>query len=881
MVEYAGCRDVRARPDRDEIECIYDPGKTTLQLWVTHPRSSEASIFVDDRPVAGMPYWLKHESGQGYHVPLDTHAHEVTVRVPEAEPWALRLQDAGYLGPHYEAQRKAIVGQAKTLQERLRDRADERALDELGQLTDDTLSQGLLSLGLLIAGGTSFFAINNLEKPAFAQQLLENVAEGAGRYPEGDAMLEIYLGRALRMQGRQLDAIIRARRGSQIAMRLDQANLMVDGLTEYSMLLADLGYLEAAAHWRGVALRRGRAEVPEVISPLLEVTALVHLQLAKAGRRREDPKKYYEELLARSAPGGVKPWAPRFGSAHLGLAEVAMLERDPLEALSHLAAIDYARLPTWQHAQARELELHAHLTLGSPSRVIRSRIRALERRTARMLELGARWSAAVRRGHAHEFLGEADDARLAYEASEEFLDTLLPLAALGIGGQAVNARYDEGTQRLMSLLLRGPEPRAQEALCVARQAQARLGRLSLLKLELDGQTKESALSREIENYLGAKRAYEDLRRRASTLPADQLRRATKAARQQQRDIQQLALDLMSRRRDYDVRPRCEDLRAREPGELLLGLYPLGEDLIAFVSDDQGVTHHVLPLGVAVDPPSHHASLAELLFDPIEDRLERATQIRVLAGGDAGALPVHAIPWHDDTPLGLERPVVYGLELPFDSTTLPEVREPRAIVLDHARALGATAAANRAIEELVDLKYHVLHLSTQEPQVYDLRTLLPEIDHFFYAGHAYFTVNETSSDARELWPPYAGGAASEPSYLPLDEVARLEVADILMAGSGPSVVVLMGCATGVTDQRTSYGGQSLASAFIGAGARVAIASTRSVKAEQAFLLGEGLYRHLATLDVEGPGRWMQYGMRWAQDDERWQVTSFADYRVFVP
>lgn len=881
LVEYGGCTDVMGTLGGDEVECIYQPNKTELKLWVTHPRASEAEIFVDDRPVSPERHSLPHEPGQGFRFPLEDGARTVVVVVPQAEPWSLRLRDAPSLDPHLEDQRKVIEHRARKLQERLRDQRDEHALVELDRLIRYTLSKGLLSFALQIAVGTSYFTHSRLEKLAAAQQVFESLSRTAQRYPEGRAMLSIYLSRVLRLRGRQIDAAMAARSGSQTVMRIRNPQLLMDGLNEYSRVLANLGYFEAAAHWRSYALELGRNKVTREVSTLLEVTGSVNLLLKKAGQPHQDPRHHYDELRTRSGPDGARPSASVLAIAQLGLAEVAMLDDDPTRALAHLHAIDYEQLPERRHVTARDLELQAHLALGSARAVIESRLRSLEQMASRTLELNERWSAAVRRGQALEALGKPDDARRAYEASEALLDTLLPLAALGIGGQALVARHDEGTERLMSSLLRAPEPRAADALCVARRAQARLGRLSVLMNGLDAKTSQPALSRQIETYLRAKRDYEELLRRAATLPGDRLERANKAARQRQRDIQRLALTMLSRQHEHEVRPPCEQLRARDPGELLLGLFPVGDDLVVFASDDEGVTHHVLPRSRAMSLPGPDTILAQSLLGPVEDRIRRASSIRVLAGGDARTIPVHALPFERGSPLGLERPVVYGLELPVRPASRLRTIPARALVLGDERALGALEAVDTAADALWARDYHVESFTTAQGRGPEIRTQLPTIDHFFYAGHAYFTTDREPDDAQGLWPPYPGGAALEPSYLRLDEVAKLEVAEIPMLDPVPAVTVLMGCATGVDDPRTHTGGQSLATAFIAAGSSVVIASTRTVDAEQAFLLSEGLYHHLATLDVEGPGRWMQAAMQWAQDDERWQTVSFADYRVLVP
>ncbi|MEM9461067.1 MAG: CHAT domain-containing protein [Myxococcota bacterium] len=880
VVEYGGCMMTLVSIGGDNVECVYEPNKTELKVWVTHSRASEAKIFVDSDAVNPEGDSLEHEPGQGYRFVLHAGVRYVTVTVPGAESWSLRLRDVTTLDPRHDAQREAIVRQARLLQVRLHKHKDERALIELDRLIRYTLSRGLLSLALQIAAGTSYIATNNLEQYAVAQQILDSLATLAERYPEGRAMFSIYRGRVSRLRGRQIDAAMHTRSGSQVAMRLRNSRLQVEGLAEYAMVLANLGYFEAAGHWTNYALELCRKEVPQEISRFLEMVASTNLLLKKNGHPYQDPQSYYEELRTRSSPSDSRTQTLLLAIAHLGLAEIAILKDEPGKALRLLRQVDGQHLPHRWSVMTRDLELQAHLALDSPLHTLESKLRALEEVMPQTLDLEVQWRAAVHRGQTLEALNRPRDALLAYEASERILDVFLPLVTVGVDSQNVAIRYDEGTHRLISLLLQESEPRAKDALCIARRAQARLRRLSVLLNRPDVAMDQPELFQEIDAYLRAKREHEELLRKATILPVDSLRRASRVAQQQRRDFQEIALAVLSRQREHEVRPRCEELRARSPGELLLGLYPVGEDLVVFISDDEGVVHHVLRNRGATVSDWRNTALARSLLGPIEDRIPRASSIRVLAGGEARAIPVHALPFEEDSLLGLERPVVYSFEFPVRMSEL-STGPAHALVLGDTQALGAVGVADFVAEALLARDHNVDAFTTNENMGVEIRALLPVSNHFFYAGHAYFRSEHDPADVQRLWPPYPGGAALGPSYLPLDEVAHLEVADVLMLDRVPELAVLMGGATGVDDRRTHIGGQSLASAFVEAGSSVVIASTRTVNSQQAFLLSEGLYRHLLTLDAEGPGRWMQAAMRWVKNDDRWHAESFADYRVFVP
>ncbi|MCA9710732.1 MAG: CHAT domain-containing protein, partial [Myxococcales bacterium] len=188
-------------------------------------------------------------------------------------------------------------------------------------------------------------------------------------------------------------------------------------------------------------------------------------------------------------------------------------------------------------------------------------------------------------------------------------------------------------------------------------------------------------------------------------------------------------------------------------------------------------------------------------------------------------------------------------------------------------------------------------STKDAKSAEIRTRLPNAAYFVYVGHAHYSSDATVKRPTALpsapspappdpWPPQAGGATSQPSYLPLDDHgAQLRVADVSTSTPAPRVVVLLGCGTGTLEAGKRQGGQSLATAFLGAGADVAIASTRTVEAREAIALGRGLRHHLSSQSAADPGRWVQQAMQWARDerpgqDQDWSTESIADFRVFV-
>jgi len=880
-VEFGGCKTVLWELGADSITCVYSRD-SPLQLWVDHPDAELAGILIADRPIDANLRTLESESGAGFEVAIaDSGVTALQVAVPDAPRWTLRMLEDASLGEDLERARAGFRHEGGKIQERLR-AGDRTALESLDELLRNALSRGLLGDAVSFTPGASYFTTTVLEEPAAALQMLDALNDlTLRRFPHGHARLQIYRSQALRRLGHSLDATMAARDGSRIAMRLDDDKRLLGGLTEYSLLLAHLGYATAAARWSAEVLELGKSlDVAEPML-LLQMVAATHLLLERAGHAHADAQVYYEQIIELAKPGGESPHAATHAYSLITLASIAMLHRAPQRAMDYLDTLDETGLPTRLQAYALDVELLALVTIGASPKTLRSRLEALDALVARVTDTDMKLRATVRRAHVLENLGEDTDAEQAYQDAEQMLDLLIPLAALGIGAEGSFAQLGEGTDRYLSFLLRGPTPRITEALCVARQAHARLTRMSSLTQRLDGESR-SQIFRATSRYLESKEDYEDSLHDADTLPKDELELALRRTEWMSEQLERQAHEILSGGDAHYARPSCEQLTPRRPGEVLLSLYPLGDSLLVLTSSDLGDDYHRVDLPEPDDSGSLPLTLlAPALLGPIDEQLQHAQRIRVLASGSANAIPVHALSWNEQA-LILQKPVVYSLELP------PVDEEPddpsmirHAVVHSDAEAHedGAAAAADDGARRLDEHGFEVQRFDTASAQGADIRAALAGTEHFLYAGHAYFQSSADPVSADDQWPPYPGGSESEPSYLPLDAFARLEVADILMTQPAPDVAVLIGCATGVTDERTRHGGQSLATAFLSAGSRVAVASTRPIQSEQAWILAGALYEQLPEGRIE-PGRWMQHALQTARRHGL-REESIAYYRVFVP
>lgn len=883
-VEYGGCAMIATTTDH-EIECIYEPGQE-LRLWVTYAGIDDVHLEIDGQPWSATPYEKPEEPGRGYRGALIADdARQLLVRAPGEAPWLLRLRSSTRL---------------TTRERRVLERLDERVtalenplilgqvdvLREVRRLMDELRVRGLLSNSVDLALAASYHLVWRSGRLDLAEELLEHVRPSAERYPEGSAAWAIYHGHVLAQRGQLVEAAKAYRDGGRYAVRVGDAGLQIDALSAYALALAELGYFEAALRWGSQAIDQARAEgrLADQVAVMTTV-ARMSLQLREAGRTDQDPGPLLRETLelAAAAPddvdtGEVEP-------ARLWLAKLAFVDGDPGLALDHLRDLDPSRLSHDELVEAQDVRLVASIARGASAVEIEAELARLEDLAARVTSPGATWLATVRRGQVLERHGDLDGAEEAYEHGEDLLDDLIPLSFLGVQAEVAPARRLEGTQRLVSLLLRRGRP--EQAFCVLRQAQTRLGQLARLFPRLDPKAQET-LRPIVEEYFSAKRDQEALLRNAEERSTENRERARLEAARRQEELLRHALDILVTQGDYRARPSCEELSPRQEGELLLGLYPHHDRLLVLVQDDEGTTYRRLSNYRALTDSDDARWLGHVLLDPLEARLARAKRVRVLASGEAAAIDVHALPFGERL-LVEQIPVVYGLDLPPLAPRGYSSGRIDALVLEDELAEGTEAEASAVQAALEVGGTAVQRVRSGEWTADRLRKALSEVDHFHYAGHAYHGAGALrrplhivgkEDGLSHRWPPYPGGAAAEPSYIPLGRAERLDVQDILMMEEVPRTVVLMGCTTAARDERFAYGGFSLATAFLGAGAEAVVASTREIDGVEASLVGQGLYTEVGGRWLAEPGSWFMHAIQRARRAGL-PEGAVRDYRVLVP
>lgn len=881
-IEYGRCAMVNERSN-GAPECIYQPG-TKLRLWVVHPQADQATVTVNEQPWPASAYAKPEEPGQGFIVELsDRNAERLTIHIPDQEPWTLRLRAITRLTDPEQARLDALERELWALEAHLTlGRLDE--LPRLRELIARMLDQGLLSMAVETTLVTSYHLIHKPGRPDLAQALIEQLPE-LGRYPRGRAAASIYLGNALLARGRLVDAALVYRDGGRYAVRMDDPGLQIDALSMYARVLAELGFFEAAAYWgaRVLPLVREHGDVAARVDVLTTVGE-ANLRLREAGLVHDDPEPWFREAL------GVRDHEDRsvdlgeLDPARLGLAALAVLDGKPEAGGRHLEKIDTAKLTNDQLVDFHDLRLQALLArpAGSDTAAIHEALANLQLAAAEATSPDVRWRAKVREGVVLERAGELSPARIAYEQAEALLDRQLPLARLGLTAQIGSTDHTEGTQRLISVLL--AQGHASDALCVARRAQARRSRLALLFRRLDPRARQR-LRPLVKAYLEAKREYEGLMRDRDRLTVEELiDRASDEALRRRQSLENRALEILAADPEASsdsMRIDCDDLAPRAPGELLLALYPHFDDLLVFAQDDSGLAHWVLPSierGTSDDDTDDDMDrLAPQLLARLDGRLQHAKGLRISAVGSVSTLPIHALPWRG-RPLAVQIPVVYGLELPVVPPRTPTGSPYDALVIADPRVAGTDLETHAVTQILRDTGWAVTREKSTTWPAHVLRRALAEAEHFHYAGHASYGGGEQIRP----WPPYPSGAAVESSHILFGTKGRLDVHDVVMMEQVPRTVVLMGCNTGVQDERVARGGSSLAMGFVAAGSVAVIASTREVHTAEASLVGQGVYAQLArgAGAEEDPGAWLMHGLRWAQL-RGLSDRGVGDYRVLVP
>jgi tetratricopeptide (TPR) repeat protein len=655
------------------------------------------------------------------------------------------------------------------------------------------------------------------------------------------------------------DALRHYQRAAYLARRLGLLIDERDVQQMWGLLLDELGrHADARARFD----RAGELTGPETSdcerAELLTNRAISAMRTRASGEPAEDPKVLLEEVVRLNTVEGGCGNQESINRARLNLAREALDREDSEAARDALAAVS----PTLANLseRLRRLDLSARYELlNHRPRVALERWVELSEQAGDNLRAADRWSLEFGRAQAFESLGEIPEALTAYARAEAQLDAQLLNIAFDQGREYVALGRHRSARHYIDLLIR--EGLAPQALCAARRARARAtypidraGRLAAL-----APASRRVWDARIQQYRRLRRQLESERRDDWRLSHEALLRVAARRKIQTREIETLRNEALALLADATATTvRCRDLRAPDPGEVILLYHPVVDGWIGFAATSRGVTitrvasdalRHAL-----ATTPLDRARVSALLLAPFREVLERAEKIRVLPLQAVLDVPFHALPWpgatREDELVIDHAQVAYAVDLPQPAA--PGLTKGQALAHDRAReGVEHTRRAVVLADPRSNLE-HLLHELGEVDSILDARRWSVELLHAGNADNEALREVITSADHLH----YAGhglsdGLAGAGSFVTLAD-GHLGVGDILVLPRVPQSVVLAGCETGLTNAHTLAGGMSVARAFLAAGSASVIAASHEIDDELAAAISTELYEVLALeAQFDGP------------------------------
>lgn len=417
-----------------------------------------------------------------------------------------------------------------------------------------------------------------------------------------------------------------------------------------------------------------------------------------------------------------------------------------------------------------------------------------------------RLRAASGKAQSRRNLGETDAALEILREAEALLDEQSLQIPLQEGRETFMATRHAVVNLHVELLLE--KGRNEEALDLVRHARSRLLRQLERSQSLARLTQEQREEWEhlVAVYRERRAVLEERAKDAWTLPADQALRAEAATAAETEELKRIldqAFRLLPRER-----PRQEALPPRR-GELILAYHPLSHGWAGFAAVGRTVRRvHTFGLPDLSDLDR----LSESLLLPFQAEIEKAERIRILASGPLQGVDFHALPFGSDVLLR-KAPVVYGLDLEVPPAPATGRTRHALLVADTLGDLPYALDESREVAETLrsgPQPWTTDELEGAEASVEAVREHLDSADLLHYAGHGSFS-----------------GFGGWDSSLLLAEETRLTLGDLLL-DRVPAWVVLSACESGKSSTRAPVESLGLAQAFILAGSRAVVASTRPVK-----------------------------------------------------
>jgi hypothetical protein len=763
QVEYAGC------------EAVLLPGpvcrllpERELRLWTAAPPEAQIEIRIDGRRAEGEAEPVQDGERISLKIPPGAERVEMFVETREGRAsWSLSF----------------------------------------AELTEQEISRDLIR-GVIAATDRVFYDIES-GRLAAALKALDGIALPPKSPANAYFFVTYYRSLLAEREGDYRSALDEIAQAVEIAERgkLDGSQRVAE--QKQALLLRAVGRSRDAVRlFSRLSRTAGAADACET-GQLLNNQAWTALLAREAGESFEDPAPLLEKALA------TYETCPKFTPGKRANILINL-------ALAHLQE---GRLPQAKDflAQAHGIEprpplQHLLWSLDLEARIALEEDRAAEAlRRFEGLERLARETGSAD-GRLRAVFGQARSRRAAGDRTAA-LETLRQAEAL-IDEQSLQVPIHEGRetfvatrQAIVSLHIETllDEGLNAEAFGVARHARSRMLRQlersdRLASLAPDQRARWVRLLTEYQERRTAleerERAKDDWR-----LPEDRRRREQATSKSEAEAMKRL-LDQAFLVLGGSADPPGETLAPPGPGELILTWCPLSQGWVGFAADrDTLVVHRFdLPPGAML----FRGQLARLLLHPFRGAIEKAGRIRILPSGPLQRVDFHALPFAGDVLLAY-RPVVYGLDLSASSDPVEPSGRYALLVADPRDDLPGTLEETRTVRKVLEgssRPWITEELRSTEASAETVRGRVAAADLLHYAGHGIFS-----------------GPGGWESSLLLARETRLTLGDLLALERVPAWVVLSGCETGRSSAETPVESLGLAHAFLLAGSRAVIASTR--------------------------------------------------------
>jgi hypothetical protein len=587
----------------------------------------------------------------------------------------------------------------------------------------------------------------------------------------------------------------------------------------------------------------------------------------------------WSALLDREAGGAVTDPSGLFEKA----LEKYKARKSPEDEANVLLNLALARLQDGRLAEsrgflaeARELVLHPPLShiqwrldLEARMALREGRPRAALAQFDRLDQLAR--SAGSPEARLRAALGRAR-SQVALADPAAALETLRDAEIL-LDRQSLHIRVDQGRETFMAdrqalvglhLQILLDQGRNEEALAVARRARsrvlvqlARAGRLE--SLSPDQRNRWDVLLAE---YQKRRTVLEEQARNDWKLPADRLPSAWAAREAESEKVQQILDEAFQLLEDAGGRSPEAPPAPPRPGELILAYHPLPRGWAGFAWDGKTVQAARFDLPPAVlAQPRDLKELSRRLLLPFRDRIGWAKRLRILPTGDLNAVDFQALPFGGGVLLA-GRPVVYGLDLPVAAVPTRSPGRHALIVANPTGDLPGSLDEAREVARALKPAWTLEELKDEAASAKAVWNRLPAADLLHYAGHGDFS-----------------GFGGWESGLRLAGKTRLKLGDFLTLERDrvPAWVILSSCDTGRTSADIPVQGLGLAHAFLLAGSRSVIASTRPAGDRQIPAFFAELYRQWER-EPDLAMALQRAELDWRQRDPR---ADWASFRLFEP